>query len=652
LFFAKKQFSRLFRHIPIYGIISDNPYFYTTKLLPENIFQRIPMNRKKSSIPQESPTAAKPEEPTNNVRVIREYVEALATALVLAFFFKAFVAEMFIIPTGSMATTLMGRHKDVCCEQCGFPFQISASEESNDGAEHPRNAYDLPSVLAGTCPQCRNTMYVGKNNVDKKIFQSFNGDRIFVNKSQFDFRDPTRWHVTVFRYPGKPQVNYIKRLVGVENETVLLRNGDVFVKKDGETEFAIQRKPLRSLLSMLRPVDDNDYVLPKLHQIGLPTRWFDDKGNWDRSEDYKSFQITPDVAANSSTAITWLNYRHIVPSSDDWYYLSQEMLPPNGLVNNQQLITDFVGYNSGIVYSPDHPIMFDSGLTISTREVHRNGKPRKEFFCQKSLNGMGLNWVGDLTVACRLHIEQPQGLFLLRLVKGGVVFLCSIDFRSGNATLSIPDFPEFPPAVAPTPLQHSGTFDLMFCNCDEELRLMVNGKEIDFQGKGRYDFWCQPDSLLTRDRSPNQLDLVPAGIGSQGAAVQVEHLKVLRDLYYIACDRLLDLQCDLLNPPFRDEYSLTENTVNKIFSNPEYWRNFGKTNAVSFELGKDQFLMLGDNSTRSSDGRLWRRDDSPLYVDRTLLIGEAVFVYWPHGLRIPGTRIALIPNLQKLRFID
>ncbi|MDR0609007.1 MAG: S26 family signal peptidase [Planctomycetaceae bacterium] len=642
------------------------------------------MNRKKSSIPQESPTTAKPEEPANHVRVIREFVEALATALVLAFFFKAFVAELFIIPTGSMATTLMGRHKDVHCEQCGFPFQISASEESNDGSEHPRNARELPSVLAGTCPQCRYTMYVGKNNVDNKVFQSFNGDRIFVNKCQFDFRNPTRWHVTVFRYPGKPQVNYIKRLVGVENETVILRNGDVFVKKDGETEFTIQRKPLRALLAMLRPVDDNDYVLPKLHELGLPARWFDEKGNWNRSNDYKSFQITKnaaenatvitsenttvnisentsenpsentlkDVIENSSTEPIWLNYRHIVPSSDEWFYLSQEKLPPQGMVNNPQLVTDFVGYNSGIVYSPDHPIMFDSGLNISTREVQRNGKSRKEFFCRKNLSGMGLNWVGDLAVSCRLHIENPEGSFLFRLVKGGVVFLCSIDLHSGNATLSIPELPEFSPAVAPTPLRCSGTFDLMFCNCDEELRLIVNGKEINFQEKGRYDFLCQSGSLLARDRSPTRLDLTPAGIGAQNAAVRVEHLKVLRDLYYIACDRLLGLQCDLLDPPFHDEYSLTENSINRIFSRPEYWRNFGKTNTVSFKLGKDQFLMLGDNSTRSSDGRLWRENDQPLYVDRNLLIGEAVFVYWPHGLRIPGTRIALIPNLQKLRFID
>ncbi|MDR1962334.1 MAG: S26 family signal peptidase, partial [Planctomycetaceae bacterium] len=312
---------------------------------------------------------------------------------------------------------------------------------------------------------------------------------------------------------------------------------------------------------------------------------------------------------------------------------------------------DFVGYNSGITRSPGYQALSDSGAAITLREISRNGQSRKEFFCEKNRNGMGLNWVGDLAVACRLHVQQTQGLFLFRLVKGGVVFLCSIDLSSGNATLSIPELPEFQ-AVAPTPLRAAGTFDLMFCNCDEELRLTVNGKEIDFQGKGRYDSYCQPNSLLARDRRPTQLDLTPAGIGSQGAAVQMEHLKIQRDLYYIACNHLMDLQCDLQMPPFREEFLLTENTINKIFSNPEYWYGFGKTNTVSFKLGKDQFLMLGDNSSRSSDGRLWRENGLPLFVDRNLLIGEAVFVYWPHGLRIPGTRIALIPNLQKMRFID
>jgi signal peptidase I len=49
---------------------------------------------------------------------VRETIESIAVAVVLAFLFRAFVAEAFVIPTGSMAPTLQGRHMDVVCEKC------------------------------------------------------------------------------------------------------------------------------------------------------------------------------------------------------------------------------------------------------------------------------------------------------------------------------------------------------------------------------------------------------------------------------------------------------------------------------------------------------------------------------------------------------
>src|SRR5262245_3842463 len=74
----------------------------------------------------ESPTKA-PAAATSHA--IRETVESIVIAFVLAFLFRTFEAEAFVIPTGSMAPTLMGRHKDVDCEKCGHRFQVNASEE-------------------------------------------------------------------------------------------------------------------------------------------------------------------------------------------------------------------------------------------------------------------------------------------------------------------------------------------------------------------------------------------------------------------------------------------------------------------------------------------------------------------------------------------
>jgi len=53
---------------------------------------------------------------------------------------------------------------------------------------------------------------------------------------------------------------------------------------------------------------------------------------------------------------------------------------------------------------------------------------------------------------------------------------------------------------------------------------------------------------------------------------------------------------------------------------------------VEFTLGPDQFFLLGDNSPRSQDGRLW---NDGWFVDRGLIVGKALFVYWPHAWETP-----------------
>ena len=54
-----------------------------------------------------------------------------------------------------------------------------------------------------------------------------------------------------------------------------------------------------------------------------------------------------------------------------------------------------------------------------------------------------------------------------------------------------------------------------------------------------------------------------------------------------------------------------------------------------------------------ADGRLW---DSQYWVDRKLLIGKALFIYWPHSwdeVTIAGKDIPFpyFPNFKKMGFV-
>ena len=73
-------------------------------------------------------------------------------AVILALLFRGFVAEAFVIPTGSMAPTLQGRHKDIECPKCGAWYQISGSRGAGRTTCSTGQHVDQR-----TCPICRYT---------------------------------------------------------------------------------------------------------------------------------------------------------------------------------------------------------------------------------------------------------------------------------------------------------------------------------------------------------------------------------------------------------------------------------------------------------------------------------------------------------------
>src|SRR5438128_1383250 len=79
--------------------------------------------------PASAPSAPSAPSPTKTPRGksggVKDTVESIIVAFILAFIFRAFVVEAFVIPTGSMAPTLLGAHMRFRCEDCGYEFTVN-----------------------------------------------------------------------------------------------------------------------------------------------------------------------------------------------------------------------------------------------------------------------------------------------------------------------------------------------------------------------------------------------------------------------------------------------------------------------------------------------------------------------------------------------
>lgn len=105
---------------------------------------------------------------------IREYYEALLIAIVFVNFARIFAFQAFKIPSGSMEDNLLtGDH-----------------------------------II-----------------VNKFIY----GPQVPALRGLLPLREPRRGDVVVFRYPGQPEVDYVKRVIGLPGETVTIRDKHVFI---------------------------------------------------------------------------------------------------------------------------------------------------------------------------------------------------------------------------------------------------------------------------------------------------------------------------------------------------------------------------------------------------------------------------------------
>jgi signal peptidase I len=556
---------------------------------------------------------------------VRETIESLLLAVLLALMFRAFECEAFIIPTGSMAPSLNGQHYDLECNNCDYRYHSGTTTEQN---RHP----DQPRDHSTYCPICQ---YPTKLSINRGKFPdhvSNNGDRILVNKFIYDFAEPERFDVIVFKNPNNGKQNYIKRLIGMPGDNLAIESGDIkLFDKDGDGwKKRIARKPAHKLKNTLQTVDDTFHIGDFLKKVDWPLRWQDYSGtdNWSVAEVGGHPVYKSDGSKNA-----WIRYRHFQPRKSEWRIIDEGLgdLPvrmkgeelPAG-----ELITDQYSYND----------LYHEG--VGSRNA-------------------GFHWVGDIGVECDVKVESNQGQIVLDLVEGGVHFQCVIDVSDGTASLKttseLDSKVEFVDgkgqAVAvPTASTSVGVGDhrLLFVNADDQLHLWVNGYQVDFEAST----YIRKGVALPYFSDSDAGDAEPAGVGSLGAKLTVERLKIVRDIYYTSTQNKAFIENEARWTNYGEIYAFLQDP--SMWSSERAKQYFAARKDLRepmFRLKKgesaseDQFLPMGDNSPNSLDGRFWTGRH---YVQRDMLIGRAAFVFWPHTVNKP---FPLFPNFWEMGFI-
>jgi signal peptidase I len=447
------------------------------------------------------------------------------------------------------------------------------------------------------------------------------GDRVLVSKCAYDtIGEPRRYEVVVFKYPDGPMdrntpKNYIKRLLGLPGEIITIFFGRLFrwgpgpgeappyddsdkdivmrtkmfhdndepSKKLFETagKFEILREPPEVMMAMRRIVYDNDYQAKDLK--GILDRWSPVTGSPWKNDAGTGFTVT----ADAKDRLDWLRYQHVT---------RPEGPIVGGIKIKPRLITDVMGYNSFQV-----PGFGDNGLQDRTPSPH---------------------WTGDLMLECNLEVKEAKGEFWLELSRGIHRFRARFDLSTGNCTLFRstgvgPDAKVDELATKPTPVHAPGNYLLRFANFNARLTLWVDrampfgdGQEYnppEIRSKDETPDKLSEDALEAR-RGPTENDLEPASLGSKGAAVRVEHLKLWRNTYYSTSSERTDYD-DMM--------------ANDSWAEPGQWNTLRKQHYRSLYVQPGHYLCLGDNSAASSDSRYWG------LVPHRLMLGRALLVYYP-----------------------
>jgi signal peptidase I len=591
--------------------MEDRPADALSDAAPENAAPPLP--------PSPPPKRKKRSDAESGANV-KETLESILVAFVLAFIFRCFIVEAFVIPTGSMAPTLMGAHTRHVCQECGYSFEVEFSphNQSNDdeseipafaGPYFDKSGQPVPDVYSDVrCPNCGYRLPTVNNP------PVFYGDRILVLKYAYLLEKPKRWDVVVFKTPVSPhrfEWNFIKRLTGLPGETIMVLDGDIYAKAPGGDHFVVQPKTREAQEAMWRIIYDDDY---------RPINSLARKDPW----------IQP--------------WQPVLGTG----WIDQLPHPGHGFTFDNLGGHGTMRFNS-TARQRDNNIDYKDWLAYDQAHNHNSGRGYDGRYYE------GRYTVSDLKLDCYYERREGTGPLKLEMSKLDDRFVAELlpdkavlHHESKGKEVGIPK-------SVSLANQTSGPRHVELLNVDYRVTLRIDGHDVIQTTPKDY----QPDinDLMERTAALNRFEQYTtyrgdgSGVTQRGdpfplPVVQIEadrqtcelkHVSLRRDVYYTPQD--------VGGTPITYGLPVAENP---------------NSDAGPVHLGSGEYFVMGDNSPLSYDARFWNQPidlpDEKLFakagrVPERFMLGRAFFVYWPAGFRPTEKMPGIIPNFGQMRFI-
>lgn len=536
------------------------------------------------------------------LRSVRDTVESVWVAVVLAFVLRAFMIEAFVIPTGSMAPRLLGEHWQLVCPACGYDFSYGLPRKSQTNGSLDRRQKHPPA--GAVCPNC-NCQYPATRL--PSLVRG--GDRVLVMKYLYRIAEPEPWDVVVFRNPQNNRENYIKRLIGLPGETIEIVHGDVFVD-DGNGKWQIRRKPASAQEAMWQVIYDNDYPpdfaeFRDLNRSGQTVpQWLATSDRWDLScQDGRRFRFSGGAQA-------------------DVFFQS-----------GSKLFLPHYGYN--------RPGVENQGIDAQ-KDICSDLKLSVAYFPESSNSAVGLS------------LTSFEDSFKASLSADGTIQLWHSRRDESDDGWQLWGKKRVPA------LRPGRAYPLAITHADFRVGVWLDGELVLSSSDEQYS----ADHTKLRNRmhgiAEMPIPLPEVRISAEFGSCELRHVRLHRDVYYtsplikqMGSGPLWDFAEELKVRRNSPGWGTTDNPIKlaKYEDKPELDQFFmlGDNSPQSLDgrgwVRASPTLRLRDGLTGEITYQLGT-------VPRYALIGKAFFVYWPAGFGVPALPgLPIVPNVGRMRLI-